>query len=187
MKEFIPYSAVKYYENIVGEETRIVSIGKLTERKNQLELITAYHKLGRPDLPLVFIGGWEEDYKQKCDLYIQNNELNNVHFLGYQKEPWSSVTDQDICVFSSSLEAFPLVYIESILNGVPTIISNNPGHLSVFDVFQNGTIYPLGDCDSLAIEINRLIDEFSFYKAKARAVVEECRKFYKVQNVYKTL
>ncbi|MEG3294379.1 glycosyltransferase family 4 protein [Streptococcus suis] len=187
LKEFIPYSAVKYYENIVGEETRIVSIGKLTERKNQLELITAYHKLGRPDIPLVFIGAWEENYKQKCDLYIQNNELNNVHFLGYQKEPWSLVTDQDICVFTSKLETFGLVYIEALLNAIPTIISNNPGHLSVFDIFQNGTLYPLGDCDSLVIEINRLIEEFSFYKAKARAVVEEYRKFYKVQNVYKTL
>lgn len=187
LKEFIPYSDVKFYDNIVGEKPRIVSIGKLTERKNQLELIKAYHKLDRPDLPLVFIGGWEKEYKQKCNLYIQKYELNNVHFLGHQKEPWSLVTDKDICVFTSKLETFGLVYVEALLNAIPTIISNNPGHLSAFDVFQNGSIYHLGDYDALANEINRMIDDFSFYKTKARAVVGECRKFYKVQNVYKSL
>ncbi|MGQ7625479.1 glycosyltransferase family 4 protein [Streptococcus suis] len=187
LKEFVPYSPIGYYEKISSEKFRIISVGKISERKNQLELIKAYRRLNRKDIPLVFIGDWDTDYKHKCDLYIEKYELDNIHFLGYKDNPWKMVTEKDICVLTSKLETFGLVYVESLLNGIPTIVSNNPGHLSVYSIFQNGTIYSTGDLDGLSNSINQILNHFDFYKNQADDLAKFGREYYHIHNVYKTL
>lgn len=187
MGEFIPYSDAAICDITIGQKQRILSIGKLTERKNQLELIQAYHKLERPDLPLVFIGGWDEDYKKKCDQYISKHQLTNVTFMGHQPEPWKLATDKDLCVFTSQLEAFPLVCTEAMLNGLPTILSNNLGHLSIHNIFQTGLFYSLGDQFALVDKMKEVLDNFSVFKEEAQLSKERIRNFYQMENTYAAL
>lgn len=92
-------------------------------------MLAAYNHLNRKDIELVFIGGWDEQYKKLMDDYIQTHHLDRVTF-SQATDPWSLVTDKDILVLPATLETFSLVFVESVLNGVPTIISNNLGHLS---------------------------------------------------------
>src|SRR5699024_2077658 len=68
---FIPFTTIQTNQLLPAKKRRLISIGRLTERKNQLELIQAYHRLAPSDLELQFIGGWDSEYKQKCDQYIQ--------------------------------------------------------------------------------------------------------------------
>ncbi|MGQ7654737.1 glycosyltransferase, partial [Streptococcus suis] len=77
---FIPYSQAGGYKLKVGSKTRIVSIGGLSEWKNQLELIKVFERIQSPDLELVFIGNWNNEYKAICDEYISENTINNVLF-----------------------------------------------------------------------------------------------------------
>lgn len=178
MIPFMPYTALDEYQVIQGNQTRIVSIGGITERKNQLELIKAYHKLNRPDIELLFIGGWDNVYKEKCDAYIAHHSLTNISFLGHQKNPWLLVADKDIVVFTSRMEAFPLVYVESILSGVPTIVSDNGGHLSVHNKFEAGLVYQLGDTDALASSITTILKQFSTYRERALKKQKQVQKLY---------
>ena len=67
------------------------------------------------------------------DDYIQTHHLERVSFVGFHSDPWSLVTDKDILVLPARLETFSLVFVESVLNGVPAIISDNLGHLSSRD------------------------------------------------------
>ena len=97
------------------------------------------------------------------------------------------VTEKDICVFTSTLETFGLVYVEALLHGIPTIISNNPGYLSVYSIFQNGTIYSIGDLDGLSNSINQILNHFDFYKNQADDLAKFGREYYHIHNVYKTL
>ncbi|HEP1794739.1 TPA: glycosyltransferase family 4 protein [Streptococcus suis] len=184
---FVPYSQIENQELQPAKKHRIISIGGITPRKNQLELIKAFHLLNNPDLELLFIGSWDEEYKLECDRYIKQQELENITFLGYQKKPWQFVTGQDIIVFTSKLEAFPLVFVEAILYGVPTIISDNPGHLSVSKLFTTGEIYQLGDINSLQEKIDSFLKHFEAIKTEAISKSVEARNLYTIEKASKSI
>lgn len=182
LHSFIPFSNISEQMIRSGKKQRIVSIGGITERKNQLELIKAYHLLDRDDIELLFIGSWDEGYKADCDKYIEEYHLSNVTFLGFQSNPCELITDKDIIVFSSKLEAFPLVYVEAIIKGVPAIVSDNPGHFSVQKYFGTGEIYPLGNIEALTNLLKRSIQDFESIRLQALQKSIQARKKYTIEE-----
>lgn len=175
---FVPYSDVKLIDLPSSDTVRLISIGGISERKNQLELIKAYHLLNKSDIELVFIGAWDEEYKKLCDRYIEDHQLKNITFLGYQTDPWHYITDHDVMVLPSQLETFSLVFVEAILNGVPTIVSNNPGHLSSSKYFNVHYFYELGNIEQLAECIEDRLSRFELFKTEAVAKKGEARALY---------
>ena len=113
----------------------------LTNEKISLSCLQPINDLNRKEIELVFIGGWDEQYKKLMDDYIQTHHLDRVTFVGFHSDPWSLVTDKDILVLPAKLETFSLVFVESVLNGVPAIISDNLGHLSSSKFLESGTLY----------------------------------------------
>lgn len=188
IKKFSPYTEVVSKQLIEGKSNRLVSVGRLTERKNQLELLKAYKKISSTNnLELVFIGAWDEDYKKKCMSYIAENKLKNIKFTGNLENPWSVISDKDICVFPSSMETFGLVYVEAVLNGIPTILSDNLGHLSAYNIFETGNLYVSGDVDDLVEKIENVLHHFTEKKENAMAYIKSAKNKYQVQNVYREI
>ena len=181
---FIPYTEVQERTLKSSTISHFVSIGGINERKNQLELLEAYNHLNRKDIELVFIGGWDEQYKKLMDDYIQAHHLDHVTFVGFHSDPWSLVTDKDILVLPAKLETFSLVFVESVLNGVPAIISDNLGHLSSSKFLESGNLYPLGDRDLLSQQMATVIDHFDTYKEKQLLDQELARKKYNLETIY---
>ncbi|MBO4126427.1 glycosyltransferase family 4 protein [Streptococcus suis] len=187
LHSFVPYSKIDNQQLREAKKKRIISIGGITERKNQLELIKAIHSLNNPNLELLLIGGWDEDYKVKCDCYIEQHGLQNITFLGYQENPWQFITNKDIAVFSSSLETYGLVLVEAIVNSVPIIISDNPGHLSVKDSFNIGEVYRLGNIESLREKLEIFLKNFDVIKTEAERKSLEAREFYTIEKASKSI
>ena len=181
---FIPYTEVQERPLKNSTISRFVSIGGINERKNQLELLAAYNQLNRKEIELVFIGGWDERYKKLMDDYIEAHHLDRVAFVGFHSDPWSLVTDKDILVLPAKLETFSLVFVESVLNGVPAIISDNLGHLSSSKFLESGNIYPLGDCDILSQKMAEGIEHFDSYKEKQLVDQKLARKKYTLETIY---
>ena len=181
---FIPYTEVQERPLKNSTISRFVSIGGINERKNQLELLEAYNQLNWKEIELVFIGGWDEQYKKLMDDYIQTHHLERVSFVGFHSDPWSLVTDKDILVLPARLETFSLVFVESVLNGVPAIISDNLGHLSSSKFLESGDLYPLGDRDLLSQQMATVIENFDTYKGKQLLDQELARKKYNLETVY---
>ena len=181
---FIPYTEVQERPLKNSTISRFVSIGGINERKNQLELLAAYHQLNRKEIELVFIGGWDEQYKKLMDDYIKEHHLDHVSFIGFHSDPWSLVTDKDILVLPAKLETFSLVFVESVLNGVPAIISDNLGHLSSSKFLESGNLYPLGDRDLLSQQMATVIENFDSYKEKQLLDQELARKKYNLETIY---
>lgn len=180
---FIPYTNAKVQQLSKGTRNRIVSIGGITDRKNQLELIKAYRQLGQFDYELVFIGSGDKNYIQECEEYIHHHQLTNISFLGYQSNPWELITDKDILVLPSKLESFSLVFVESILNGVPSIVSDNLGHQSSGKYFNAGFLYALGDIDQLVLLLSETLQHFESRKLEAEKIKEKARMLYTLENV----
>ena len=181
---FIPYTEVQERSLKNSTISRFVSIGGINERKNQLELLAAYHQLNRKEIELVFIGGWDEHYKKLMDDYIEEHYLDHVSFIGFHSDPWSLVTDKDILVLPAKLETFSLVFVESVLNGVPAIISDNLGHLSSSKFLESGNLYPLGDRDLLSQKMATVIENFDSFKEKQLLDQELARKKYNLKTIY---
>ena len=181
---FIPYTEVQERPLKSSTVSRFVSIGGINERKNQLELLASYNHLNRKEIELVFIGGWDEQYKKLMDDYIQTHHLDRVTFVGFHSDPWSLVTDKDILVLPAKLETFSLVFVESVLNGVPAIISDNLGHLSSSKFLESGNLYPLGDRDLLSQQMATVIENFDSYKEKQLLDQELARKKYNLETIY---
>lgn len=181
---FIPYTEVQERPLKNSTISRFVSIGGINERKNQLELLEAYNHLNRKGIELVFIGGWDEQYKKLMVDYIQAHHLDHVTFVGFHSDPWSLVTDKDILVLPAKLETFSLVFVESVLNGVPAIISDNLGHLSSSKFLESGNLYPLGDGDLLSQQMTTVFENFDTYKEKQLLDQELARKKYNLETIY---
>lgn len=185
---FAPYTQMDPKEEIKTDSNfhnRIISVGRLTQRKNQLELIKAFQLLNLEGTELVFLGAWDEDYKQICDDYIAENHLKSISFLGHVDDPWSMITDKDLAVFPSSMETFGLVYVESVLNGIPTILSDNAGHRSAFEYMnEQGHMYHLGDLKALTRTISDTLAQFNKEKREAVQAVPSLKERYSLESVY---
>lgn len=185
---FAPYTQMDPKEEIKTDSNfhnRIISVGRLTQRKNQLELIKAFQLLNLEGTELVFLGAWDEDYKQICDDYIAEHHLKSISFLGHVDDPWSMITDKDLAVFPSSMETFGLVYVESVLNGIPTILSDNAGHRSAFEYMnEQGHMYHLGDLDALTRTISDTLAQFNQEKREAVQAVPSLKERYSLESVY---
>ncbi|WP_302171397.1 glycosyltransferase family 4 protein [uncultured Streptococcus sp.] len=185
---FAPYTQMDSKEEIKTDSNfhnRIISVGRLTQRKNQLELIKAFQLLNLEGTELVFLGAWDEDYKQICDDYIAEHHLKSISFLGHVDDPWSMITDKDLAVFPSSMETFGLVYVESVLNGIPTILSDNAGHRSAFEYMnEQGHIYHLGDLEALTRIISDTLAQFNKEKREAVQAVPSLKERYSLESVY---
>jgi glycosyltransferase len=118
------------------------------------------------------------------DDYIQTHHLERVSFVGFHSDPWSLVTDKDILVLPAKLETFSLVFVESVLNGVPAIISDNLGHLSSSKFLETGNLYSLGDRDLLSQQMATVIENFDTYKEKQLLDQERARKKYNLETIY---
>ena len=83
------------------------------------------------------------------------------------------------------METFGLVYVESVLNGIPTILSDNAGHKSAFEYMnEQGHIYPLGDLDALKRTILEVLNGFNQEKLEAVQAVPSLKERYSLESVY---
>lgn len=184
---FVPFTEVTTKPLKSGEQQRIVSIGRLTPRKNQLELLQAYTRLKEPRPELVLIGAWDDDYKRKVDRFVKEQRLSTVTFTGKKTDPWGEVTERDLCVLPSEMETFGLVYAEALLKGVPVILSDNPGHRSAFDYFGGGELYSSGDVAELTVRIEKSLRDFPLLHQEAASFATVAFEKYQPQRVYQEL
>ena len=188
---FYPYVELNSDSKLLNIEggnkpNALFSIGKITRRKNQLELIKAFRKIQNqyPSMQLKFIGDNDPVYLRECQDYIKENNIHNVFFLGIKENPWTEVEDSDICVLTSANETFGLVYVECLLNGIPVIISDNDGFMTAYELFKIGNVYTLGNVDDLRDKILQTLDCFFKEKKIYENFKEKMKVLYSANEMY---
>ena len=112
----------------------LVNVGNLNPRKNQEQLVRALAGLG-PDTHLVVLGEGPE----RPRLVAAIDELGlgrRVHLLGSQPGAWRWIAVADLMVHPSHHEGLPVVVMEALTLGTPTLATAFGG---VDDVLREGT------------------------------------------------
>lgn len=144
----------------MDNEKIILYIGRLVYEKGIQHLISAMPKIinGYNDTKLI-IGGkggmYNELREQARNLGIENK----VYFTGYlsSKEVQKMYKCADIAVFPSTYEPFGIVALESMLAGVPTVVSDIGGLNEIVDHGINGMKSYAGNSNSIADSVLALL------------------------------
>lgn len=134
-------------------EYNIVSVGRLTEQKNQKMLIDAFSKICDrfSEYSLTIFG--EGPLREELTNYIKEINLENRIFLPGNKE---NVTDliknASLFVLTSNYEGMPNALIEAMAIGIPCISTDCPcgGPRTLIKHMKNGMLVQLNDVSGLA-------------------------------------
>jgi glycosyltransferase involved in cell wall biosynthesis len=140
----------------------VVSIGRLDHVKRPLCLLGAFASVAtnRPRAILALIG--EGPLRAELgDKVVQLNLQRNVVFTG--PVPTSGVLKwlhaADVFTLVSELEGLPCSLIEAMSAGVAPIVSRIPAHIQLIDDDVDGLLTELGNEESIARALERLLDD----------------------------
>jgi glycosyltransferase involved in cell wall biosynthesis len=158
-----------------GTKRRIICVGSITQRKNQLELVEALGILNTKGLlgdEVVFIGGHDKDYLEKMTTRIKELGLvSHVHFIPYSSKPWRLVNKSDIFVQCSSSESIGRTTTEAMKLGLLCIAADADGVKEGLEL-GGGILYKAGDPDSLASKLEQVLQN----KSVASEIAQRAQK-----------
>jgi glycosyltransferase involved in cell wall biosynthesis len=104
----------------------LVAAGRLDKEKGFDLLIDALALLNRPEIQLTLLGEGtlEDELKRHAS---ERGVAGQIHFAGFQSNPFAWFAKADAFVLSSRYEGFPNVVLESLACGTPVIATPAPG------------------------------------------------------------
>ncbi len=162
-------------------EKIILFTGRLVYEKGIQNLIAAMPKIlqGYNDAKLVVAGrGGMID-----ELRAQVNYLgisNKVYFTGYldHKSICKMYKCADVSVFPSTYEPFGIVALESMLAGVPTVVSDVGGLNEIVDHGINGMKSYAGNSNSIADSVLTLLFDAKLCSTVSKNAIKKVKELY---------
>jgi exopolysaccharide biosynthesis WecB/TagA/CpsF family protein len=104
---------------------------------------------------------------------------SHVDWVGFTSDVYAELAKIDLAVLPSLLaEGLPMVVIEAMAMGVPTIGTRVDGIVDVIEHEQNGLLAEPGDADSLAEQLARVISgQVDWHRLRAQAIADHENKF----------
>lgn len=148
-----------------GNILRVVQVGRLLlSTKGQDLLVQALAILAKKEIKNIIVdfigadqdGGLEKLRKMAVDYGI----AGNVRFLGLKPQTYLTqhLCDYDLFVLASRKEGFGLCIAEAQAAKVPTLVSEVTGPMEVIDQGNCGYHFKIGDAESLAEQLEYIIN-----------------------------
>ena len=162
------------------ENKRAIAVGRMTYAKNHASLVRAWSLVStrHPEWRLDIYGAGGESLATQAEIE-KRGLTNSVTIKGHSSNIEKELLSSSIFVMSSRFESFGNVIIEAMAAGLPVVSFSSPyGPESIISEGKNGFLVPVGDEDSLADRIIRLIENQDLRKtmgAFARQTSEQYR------------
>ena len=179
---------IDYFKNFRG--IKILSIGRLTDQKDQLTLLksmTLILKKSSINFKLVIIGKGKN--QTILNRYINENNLTkNVYLLGYKKNAFSYLSLFDLFILSSKYEGLPNTLLEAQMSKIPIISSDCPtGPKEILLGGKLGILFKTGDHIDLYKKLLLFIKNKKKYKQKATLAKKYLNRFDYKKNLKRYL
>jgi glycosyltransferase involved in cell wall biosynthesis len=133
------------------KEALFITVGRLAPVKDHLTLIRAfeiYRINNQGTLLIIGDGPMKESLRQYA---IKTKCGNDIHFLGYQSNPYIFIKACDLFILSSKNEGNPNALLEALVIGASVVSSDcqsGPSELLVGNLSDR--LFPVGDYSALA-------------------------------------
>lgn len=148
------------------ESNRVLMVGRLSWEKyplEALEIIKIVHE-ERPDILFDIVGSG--DLEPSAREYAQENGLDDVVFF-HGKKSEREIADfyrQSACeLFTSKMEGYPMVVLETKAYGIPVVMYNLP-YLSLVKDGKGIVTAEPGDVSEMANHVIRILDDYDYRK-----------------------
>lgn len=141
----------EHLNNIINGDPLVISVGRLSQPKNHILLISAFSKvLDARRAKLIIVGEGED--RKKLEALIDQLKLNNhVLLTGFMDNPYPYMYHASVFVMSSLREGLPTVLVEAMACGTPVVSTDCPsGPAEILEDGKWGRLVPVGDSDALA-------------------------------------
>lgn len=149
----------KEHEHIFKTDRKvIITAGRLVKDKDHRTLIQAFSKVHKQlDCELVILG--EGPLKDDLRNLVKKLEVEqNVHFIGFQQNPYVYFKQADLFVLSSLSEGFGHVLVEALAIGIPIVSTNcKPGAKEVLEDGKYGRLCEVANHEEMAMEIREIL------------------------------
>jgi len=176
-----------------GGPLRLVHVGRLMigGQKRTDDLLRALSRVrGEWRLDLIGTAGRAGETERLQALARELGISQRVHWLGWQTDPWHTLSAADLLVLCSAFEGFPMVLIEAMARGVPCLSSDcSSGPSDIVRQGENGWLYPVADQDALTGHLQRLVDDRTLLppRDRVRASVTQFASREVFQNIRRAL
>lgn len=139
-----------------GENQLFISAIEFIPRKHPQDVLTAFAKLARPDVHLVFAGDgpmFAEMQQLASDLGVKNQ----VHFLGSRRDVATLMRASVATLLASEQEGLPRSIMESLSLEIPAIATNIRGNQELLES-GCGLLFDVGDIDGFAQAMAWMLD-----------------------------
>jgi glycosyltransferase involved in cell wall biosynthesis len=177
-----------------GDETLLVTVGRLVARKAVNQLISMMARLREKRVRLLIIGDGPHEAALKAQVVEQQME-DRIVFLGHvaETEKFRLLRLCDIYVSTSQHEGFGLVFLEAMACGLPVICYDNGGQMDFLRDEESGFLVSLNELDLFQARCQLLIDrpelrrKMSAHNARRIAAfyIDQCALRY--EGVFKQL
>ncbi|MDN2667524.1 hypothetical protein BCU90_24220 [Vibrio lentus] len=160
-----------------SESEYYVSCGRLDESNKDFETLIRAYADSDSQFPLYIIGDGPSRlfltklaYELKCS--------QRVKFLGFIQDPSKIISDSRAFILSSKSEGFGMVLIEAMSHHIPVISSDCPvGPREILKNGEFGTLFPVGDINTLSKIIKELDNERDFRFAATFAAYDSLSRY----------
>ena len=154
-------------EIFASSTIHFLNVGRIKHEKGQFLMIKALNELkDRFNFDITFVGYIHKFYKRKL-LKLGKNIKERITFVGQVNDVNKYYEKSDVFIMPSLSEAFGLVTVEAMLNGLVVIASNSLGSKEIVENENNGYLFKANDYISLKNKIIELINNEDIAKRKA--------------------
>ena len=178
--------------NIPGNNFILLSVGELINKKNQVSMIEAMHKLNNKNISLLIVGIGEDEKKLR-ELINKYNLQDNIKLLGYRKDVEKLCKITDAFIHIPTREGLGIAPLEAMAAGLPIIASDLNGIKDYAVNNVTGINVNPRSIEQIANAINKVYTDEKFRKECSKNNKEIVKKFSKeeskkvIEKVYKNV
>ncbi len=126
---------------MVGDELKILSVGRLVELKGFHLCVEPCRRLIDEGFKIKWYVAGEGDFRREIEAEIEKHAMKD-HFilLGNCANPYTYMNSADICVQPSSYEGYSVAVFEEKYFRKPVVVTDIPSNLEMIEDMQNGVV-----------------------------------------------